>query len=361
MEEWINLLELDRLAQQRMPLMAYDYYAGGAEDEVTLRENRAAFERIALRPRMLVDVSVIDTSTTVLGQRVAAPILIAPTAMHRLGHPGGELATARGASAAETIMVVSTLATTTLEDVAAAASVPLWFQLYVYKDREITRALVERAKAAGYKALCLTVDAPHSGHRERDARNRFALPPEVQLANFSGPEMRMMPREGSGSALPTYIAKMMDLTLTWKDVAWFRSIAAMPILIKGILTAEDARLAVEHGADGIIVSNHGGRQLDTAVASIRALPEVVEAVEGRAEIYVDGGVRRGTDVLKALALGARAVLLGRPILWGLVLDGADGVQRVLRMLRRELEEAMLLAGRPSIASIDRSLIQLPNP
>jgi isopentenyl diphosphate isomerase/L-lactate dehydrogenase-like FMN-dependent dehydrogenase len=358
MESWINLLELDKVAQQHMPHMAYDYYAGGAEDEVTLRENRAAFEQIALRPRMLVDVSAIDTSTTVLGQRVAAPILIAPTAMHRLGHPEGELATARGAGAAETLMVVSTLATSSLEDVAAAASAPLWFQLYVYKDREITRALVERAKAAGYTALCVTVDAPHSGRRERDAHNRFALPPELALANFSGPDMSMMPQQDSGSALPTYIAKMMDLALTWKDIAWFRSVAEMPVLIKGIVTAEDARLAVEHGADGIIVSNHGGRQLDTTIATIRALPEVVEAADGRAEVYLDGGVRRGTDVLKALALGAQAVLLGRPILWGLALDGSAGVERVLRMLRYEMEEVMLLAGCPTIASINRSLVSL---
>lgn len=358
METWVNLLEVEDLARSRMAHMAYDYYAGGAEDEITLRENRAAFGRIALRPRMLVDISAIDTSTTVLGQRVASPIIVAPTAMHRLGHPEGEVATARGAGAAGTIMAVSTLATTTLEEVAAAASSPLWFQLYVYKDREITRALVERARAAGYQALCLTVDAPHSGRRERDARNRFALPPEMQLANFFGPEMRMMPREGSGSALPTYVAKMMDLTLTWKDAAWLRSISEMPMLVKGILTAEDARLAVEHGADAIVVSNHGGRQLDTAIATIEALPEVVEAVAGRAEVYVDGGVRRGTDVLKALALGAQGVLIGRPVLWGLVLDGADGVQRVLEMLRHELEEVMLLSGRPTIASIDRSLLHL---
>ena len=358
MAEWVNLLELEALAEQHLPRMAFDYYAGGAEDEVTLRANRAAFERIALRPRMLVDVSVIDTSATVLGQRVAAPILVAPTAMHRLGHPEGELATARGAGAAETLMIVSTLATTSLEDVAAAASSPLWFQLYAVKDREITRALVERARAAGYQALCLTVDAPHSGRRERDVRNRFALPPGVALGNFSGPEMQMMPQQESGSALTTYVMKLMDVILTWDDVAWLQSFAGMPILLKGILTAEDARLAVEHGAAGIIVSNHGGRQLDGALASIRALPEVVEAVDGRAEVYVDGGVRRGTDVLKALALGARAVLLGRPILWGLTLDGADGVQRVLAMLRHELEEAMVLAGQPTIASIDRSLLYL---
>jgi 4-hydroxymandelate oxidase len=358
MADWINLLELEALAQQHMQRMAFDYYAGGAEDEVTLRENRAAFERLALRPRFLVDVSAIDTSTTVLGQPVAAPILVAPTAMHRLGHPEGELATVRGAGAAETLMAVSTMATVPLEEVAAAASSPLWFQLYVYKDRELSRTLVNRAKAAGYQALCLTVDAPHSRGRERDVRNQFALPPGVALANFTGPEMQTMPKEEDGSALSTYVANTIDAALTWKDIAWFRSIAQMPLLIKGILTAEDARLAVEHGVDGIIVSNHGGRQLDGAVASIRALPEVVEAVAGRAEVYLDGGVRRGTDVLKALAFGARAVLIGRPVLWGLVLDGASGVEQVLRVLRRELEGAMALAGRTTIASLDRSLLYL---
>src|SRR5579885_3133960 len=220
MNEWTNLLEVEALARERMPQMAYDYYAGGAEDEVTLRQNRAAFERIALRPRMLVDVSTIDTSATVLGEQMPTPIIVAPTAMHKLGHPEGEIATARGAGAAGTIMAVSTLATCTLEEVAEAARGPLWFQLYVYKDREITRALVQRARAAGYRALCLTVDAPHAGRRERDVRNHFALPPELQLANFSGPEMRMMPKEEGGSALPAYVARMMDLTLTWKDVTW---------------------------------------------------------------------------------------------------------------------------------------------
>jgi 4-hydroxymandelate oxidase len=360
MTEWVNLLELEALAQQHLPRMAFDYYAGGAEDEVTLRGNRAAFERIALRPRMLVDVNVIDTSTTVLGQPVAAPIIVAPTAMHRLGHPEGELATARGAGAAETLMAVSTLATASLEGVAAAASGPLWFQLYAYKDRAITRALVERAKAAGYQALCLTVDATHSGRRERDVRNQFALPPGVALGNFSGPEMQMMPHQASGSALTTYVMRLMDVVLTWDDVDWLQSFADMPIVLKGILTAEDARLAVEHGVAGIGVSNHGGRQLDGTLASIRALPEVVEAADGRAEVYLDSGVRRGTDVLKALALGSRAVMIGRPILWGLTLAGAAGVERVLRMLRHELEEAMLLAGKPTIASIDRSLIA-PNP
>jgi isopentenyl diphosphate isomerase/L-lactate dehydrogenase-like FMN-dependent dehydrogenase len=359
METWVNLLELEELAREKLSQMTYDYYAGGAEDEITLRENRAAFGRIALRPRMLVDVSRIDTSTTVLGQPVPSPILVAPTAMHRLAHPEGEVATARGAGAAGALMAVSTLATCSLEEVAAAASGPLWFQLYVYKDRGVTRALVERAKVAGYKALCVTVDAPHSGRRERDDHNHFGLPPELHFANFEHSSMRTMLPQSGRSGLGPYIASMMDLTLTWKDVVWFREMADMPVLVKGVLTAEDARLAVEHGADGIVVSNHGGRQLDTAVATIEALPEVVEAANGRAEVYLDGGVRRGTDVLKALALGARGVLLGRPVLWGLALAGAEGVERVLLMLRHELEEVMLLSGCPAIASISRSLVRLP--
>ncbi len=359
METWVNLLELEKRAREKMSQMAYDYYAGGAEDEITLRENRAAFGRIALRPRMLVDISRIDTSTTILGQQVPSPILVAPTAMHRLGHPEGEVATARGAGAAGALMAVSTLATSTLEEVAAAARGPLWFQLYVYKDRGVTRALVERARAAGYKALCVTVDAPHSGRRERDDYNHFVLPPELHFANFEHPGMRTMLPQSGRSGLGPFVASLMDLTLTWKDITWFREMAGMPVLVKGVLTAEDARLAVEHGAEGIVVSNHGGRQLDTAIATIEALPEVVEAVGGRAEVYLDGGVRRGTDVLKALALGARGVLLGRPVLWGLTLAGAEGVERALMMLRHELEEVMLLAGCPTLASINRSLVRLP--
>jgi 4-hydroxymandelate oxidase len=359
MEHWVNLLELEELAREKLSQMTFDYYAGGAEDEITLRENRAAFGRIALRPRMLVDISRIDTSTTVLGQPVPSPILVAPMAMHRLCHPEGEVATVRGAGAAGALMAVSTLATSSLEEVAEAASGPLWFQLYVYKDRGVTRALVERAKAAGYKALCVTVDAPHVGRRERDEHNRFVLPSELPFANFAHPSMRMMIPQSVGSSLAGYVASLMDLTLTWKDIAWFREMAGMPVVVKGVLTAEDARLAVEHGADGIVVSNHGGRQLDTAIATIEALPEVVEAAEGRAEVYLDGGVRRGTDVLKALAFGARGVLLGRPVLWGLALAGAEGVERVLRMLRHELEEVMLLAGCPTLASISPSLLRQP--
>ncbi len=344
METPINISEYETLAQKRLEKPVWDYYYGGSEDEVTLRANREAFERIRLRPRFLVDVSNVDTRTTVLGTPVSMPILIAPSACHCMAHPEGECATARGAGAVDTLMVVSTVATRSLEEVAETAVGPLWFQLYVYDEREASAMLVRRAQAAGYRAIVLTVDTPHISKRERDVRNNFILPPSpLVAANFTG---KYKTETG------------MHAAVTWDFISWLRSLTSLPILLKGILTAEDALLAVEHGIEGIIVSNHGGRQLDGAIASIEALPEIVEAVAGRCEIYVDGGIRRGSDVLKALALGARAVLVGRPILWGLAVDGQAGVERVLRLLHGELEMAMGLSGKPTLASIDRSLVKL---
>ncbi len=344
METPINIFEYEALAQTRLEKPVWDYYYGGSEDEVTLRANREGFERIRLRPRFLVDVSTIDTHTTVLGTRVNMPILIAPSACHCMAHPEGEVATARGAGAVDTLMIVSTVATRSLEDIARAATGPLWFQLYVYDEKDVGAMLVQRAQAAGYRALVLTVDTPHISKRERDIHNNFILPPPpLVAANFTG---KYAKETG------------MHAGVTWDTISDLRSLTTMPILLKGILTAEDALLAVEHGVDGIIVSNHGGRQLDGAIASIEALPEVVEAVAGRCEVYLDGGVRRGTDVLKALALGARAVLVGRPILWGLAVDGQAGVERVLKILHGELEMAMALSGKPTLASIDRSLVKL---
>jgi isopentenyl diphosphate isomerase/L-lactate dehydrogenase-like FMN-dependent dehydrogenase len=354
----INLFEYEPLAQARLDSSAYDYFAGGAEDELTLRENRAAFARIKLRPRVLVDVSRIDLATTVLGTPIGMPIMIPPMAYHRMATPEGELATARAAGAAGTLMAVSTLATTTLEEVAAAATGPLWFQLYVYKDRSVSESLVRRAEAAGYRALVLTVDVPVLGRREADERNGFGLPAPLRMANFTGRE-EARPTEPGVSALTLHTLAEFDPSLTWEALDWFRSITRLPVVVKGILTHEDAALAVAHGASAIVVSNHGGRQLDTATASIEALPEVVEAAARRCEVYLDGGVRRGTDVLKALALGARAVFVGRPILWGLAVDGEDGARHVLELLRHELELDMALAGRPTLASIDRSLVTLP--
>ena len=352
-----NLLELEDLARAKVPRPSFDYIAGGAEDEVSLRRNREAFTKWALRPRVLVDVSRRDTSTSVLGQRVSMPILVAPTAFHGLVHPEGEVATARGAAAAGTLMVVSAIATRELEEVAKAVAGPRWFQLYVWRDREVTAQLVKRAAKAGYGAICLTVDTPLLGRREKDERNAFTLPPGLSIANVRPAGLDGVPASERGSAFAKYVAELLDPAVTWKDIAWLRSLTSLPIVLKGIMTAEDATLAVEHDVDGIIVSNHGGRQLDSTVGTLDALPDIVAAVQGRVEVFMDGGVRRGTDVLKALALGAKAVLIGRSALWGLALGGADGVRRVLEHLRGELELAMALTGRAALAQVDRSLVQ----
>jgi isopentenyl diphosphate isomerase/L-lactate dehydrogenase-like FMN-dependent dehydrogenase len=341
----VNVFDYEKLAQACMAPSLWEYYQGGSDDEVTIRDCRAAFERIKLRPRVLVDIGsrVFDMSASVLGIPVSMPVLIAPMALHCLAHPEGECATARAAGRAGTLMIASTVATRTLEEIAQAASGPLWFQLYTYPSFKIAELLVRRAEDAGYRAIMLTVDLPRLGNREKDKRNNVTIPPPpYQEANFIGIE-----KEGQEW-----------VELTWESLAWLRSITSLPIILKGILTEEDARLAIEHGVDGIVVSNHGGRQLDTAVPSIEALSEIVEAVAGRCEVYLDGGIRRGTDILKALALGARAVLIGRPVLWGLAANGADGVYHVLELLRKELELAMALSGRPTLASIDRSLVRL---
>ncbi len=343
--ELVNVFDYEKLAATRMAPPLWDYYQGGSDDEVTLRECRAAFGRIKLRPRVLVDVNreVIDMRTSVLGVPVSMPMLIAPMALHRMAHPEGECATAQAAGKAGTLMIASTVATRTIEEIAQAASGPLWFQLYAYPSLNVAEMLVHRAEDAGYRAIVLTVDLPRLGNREKERRHNFIIPPPpYQEANFVGVE-----KEGQAW-----------VTLTWNSLAWLRSITALPIVLKGILTEEDARLAVEHGVDGIVVTNHGGRQLDTAIPSIEALPEIVEAVAGRCEVYLDGGIRRGTDILKALALGARAVLIGRPILWGLAVNGAEGAYAVLELLREELEVAMALSGRPTLASIDRSLLRM---
>jgi len=348
-----NVLDFEAIARSRLERAFYDYYAGGAEDERTLAANRGAFAEVFLRPRVLVDVSRIQTAGPVLGSQVSMPVLVAPTAFHRLAHPDGELATARAAGAARTLMVASTIATYTIEEIARAATAPLWFQLYVYKDRGLARNLIQRAEKAGYRALCLTVDTPHLGSRERDFRNRFTLPAGIEMRNLAeaGIDASRL-----GDSFRSYVHRQLDCSLTWDAVEWLRGETKLPLVLKGIIAAEDAVLAVERGVDGIIVSNHGGRQLDGTEATLHALPRVVDAVAGRAEVFMDGGVRRGTDVVKALALGARAVLVGRPCLWGLAAAGEEGVLRVLEMFRQELMLAMALCGCPDLGAIDRSLI-----
>jgi 4-hydroxymandelate oxidase len=306
---------------------------------------------------VLVDVSSLELATTVLGTPVALPVLVAPTAYQRLAHPDGELAAARGTHRAGSLFVLSMLATSTLEDVAAASDGPRWFQLYVHKDRGLTRSLVERAQAAGYSALVLTVDTPLLGRRLADERNGFQLPAGLRMENLRDAQAAA---NLEGSALAGYAAARHDPTLSWKDVDWLSSLSGLPVVLKGILRADDAARAVSAGAAGIVVSNHGARQLDGAPASLSALPGVVEAVAGRCEVLLDGGIRWGTDVFKALALGARAVLLGRPILWGLAVAGDSGVQHVLDLVREELTRAMALSGCPTLASITPDLVRRDN-
>ena len=355
MTNFLNLDEVERVARERLGAMAYDYYVGGANDEVTVRENRLAYERLALRYHVLVDVRRRSTKTTVLGEEIDFPVLVAPTAFQRLACDAGEIATARAAAASRTIMILSTPSTCTIEDVGAVPG-PKWFQLYVYADRGLTRGLVDRAESAGMKAVVLTVDAPVLGRRERDLRNRFHLPDGIRLANVPSSGSVPLPTGPAESGLANLFASGIDAGLTWRDVEWLRSITRLPVLIKGIVRGDDARRAVDHGAAGIIVSNHGGRQLDTAIASVRALPEVAEAVDGRVEVLLDGGIRRGTDVVKAIALGARAVLLGRPVVWGLAAGGEEGAHRVLDLLKAEVDLAMALCGCPTVGDISRDLV-----
>jgi 4-hydroxymandelate oxidase len=354
----LTVADYEALARARLDRGAFDYFAGGAGDERTLAMNVSAFDRWVLRPRVLVDARAIDTATTVLGQPLPAPILLAPTALQRLAHPEGERATARAAAALGTVFVLSTVASTSIEDVAAEVEGPRWFQLYVYKDPGITRDMVQRAERAGYRALVLTVDTPRLGRRERDARNRFALPEGIEPANFTALHhlvaARAM-REGH-SPFAAQVEELFDPSLDWDRLAWLMSLTRLPLLLKGVMTPEDARRAVQAGVAGIIVSNHGGRQLDGAEATIVALPRVAEAVSGAVPVLMDGGIRRGAHVLTALGLGAQAVLIGRPYLWGLAVNGEQGVRDVYDLLRTELELAMALSGRTSIGAIDRTLV-----
>jgi 4-hydroxymandelate oxidase len=341
--EPLTLNDFETLARERVPHTTYEFMAGGSADEVTLRWNREAFERIRLRPRMLTGVASADTSTRVLDEALGFPILLAPVAYQRLMHPEGEIAAARGAAKAGATFVMSTASTCAIEDI-AATGVRLWLQIYLQSDRGVTRDLVQRAEAAGVRALCLTVDTPVLGTRNRQARAKFALPPDLPTPHLDA---------AGRNELSLVSAKRQPSS--WKDVDWLRSITRLPVLLKGILDDRDAQLGVEHGAAGIIVSNHGARNLDTVPATIDALPAIAERVRG-IPILLDGGIRRGTDVVKAIALGATAVLIGRPYVYALAVGGADGVARAIAILREELETAMVLLGRASLKELDRSVL-----
>jgi 4-hydroxymandelate oxidase len=353
------LEDFEPLARAKVRADYWDYIAGGSGSERALCANRAAFARLALRPRVLVDVSSCQTGVTLLGHELPAPILVAPTAYHRMSHPDGELATARGAAEAGALYVASFFSNHSLEEIATAGgTAPRWLQLYWLRDRDAFGGVVDRAAAAGYTALVLTVDTPVIGQRLRDARNALALGPEMAPGNVTVAVDLLQSRTEGRSALADQALLTFDPTITWADLAWLRSRSPLPLVLKGIVTAEDAELAVGHGVDAIVVSNHGGRQLDNPIGTLDVLPEVVDAAAGRCPVLVDGGVRTGQDVAVALALGASAVLVGRPVLWGLAVDGAAGVAQVLTMLRAELAHVMALIGRPTIASVDRSAVRL---
>ncbi|KAM3380036.1 peroxisomal (S)-2-hydroxyacid oxidase GLO4 [Capsicum galapagoense] len=362
--EPVNVNEFQELARQALPKMYYDYYTGGAEDQHTLKENVEAFYRIIIRPRILVDVSRIDMSTTILGHKTSAPIMVAPTAKHKLAHPEGEVATARGAAACDVIMGLSYMSTCTVEEVASSCNAVRFFQIYVYKRRDITALMVHRAEKNGFRAIILTADTPRLGRREADIKNKMVAP---QLKNFEG----LISTEyvsDKGSNIEAFAAGTFDASFCWKvntalehrmifTLAWLKSITKLPILIKGVLTSEDAIKAIEAGFAGIIFSNHGARQLDYAPATISVLEEVVLAVQGKVPVFFDGGVRRGTDIFKALALGAKAVLIDRSVVYGLAAKGERGVKQVIQMLKNELELTMALSGCCTVDDITRSHVK----
>jgi 4-hydroxymandelate oxidase len=350
-EELLSLAEFETASEGSMTAAARAYACGGAADEITLRANCEDWQRVRLKPRVLVDVSKVDLKTSFLGENFDLPILLAPAAMHRLWHSDGERATLEGANHAGASMVLSSYANESVETIAQAARQPVWFQLYTQTDRGVTREMVERAQAAGCRAVCVTVDTPVLGLRHREIRTRFQIPPGFNLPNLPLRPASHRQEPGAG------FTGGLDPRLSWTDIEWLRSFTKVPILLKGVLNPEDALRAAETGVAGVIVSNHGGRNLDTLPSTAAALPRVADMVRGRnLTLLVDGGIRRGTDVVKALAMGARAVLIGRPYLYGLAIAGAAGVARVIEILRVELLMAMALTGRTAVAEIDRSVL-----
>ncbi|HEY2361919.1 MAG TPA: alpha-hydroxy acid oxidase [Candidatus Angelobacter sp.] len=353
-----DLMQFEPLARQRLSQMAYDYVRSGGADEITMRENRLAFERLRLSPRVLSDVSQLDTRISLFGTEHEHPIMLAPIAYHRLYHAEGEAGTARGAGAAGAVMVVSSFTTTAIDEIARNTRAPIWFQLYVQRDRAFTKDMVQRAVAAGCKAVCLTVDTPVLGCRY--GQLSFGLPSHLECVHLRGLDLKApgfkTETQGHKMQRGNIYDPIFDPSFNWKDLEWLRTVAGVPVLLKGVLSPEDGRRAIDYGVDGIIVSNHGGRNLDLLPATIDALPGVVEAIAGRIPVLLDSGIRRGTDVLTALALGAKAVFVGRPYIYGLAIAGARGVERVISIVRDEFQRAMALTGRRSIAEIDGTVL-----
>src|SRR5262245_4527685 len=373
----VTIEDLRTAARRRLPRALFDYIDGGAEDEVTMRANTADFQRYRFRPRALVDVSGRDQSTTVLGIPVPSPLILAPTGFTGMFWPRGEAVAARAAGRKGVIFTASTMSICSMEEIAQAATGPIWYQLYVWRDREIVRMLIERAKAAGYRALVVTVDTPVLGQRERDVRSGLVLPPRLTAMSLLDTLWRVSwlrgflshPRPTFGNfvgvpgvshdaiSLATFTTKQFSASIGWEDIDWYRSIWPGPIALKGIMSAEVARAATDRGIEAIIVSNHGGRQLDHAPSPIEVLPEIVDAVGGRAEVILDGGVRRGGDVVKAIALGARACMIGKAFNYGVAALGERGVELAIDILAREIDRTLALIGRPTLAALDRTAVQ----
>ena len=355
----VSVSDFEFAAEAKMSHMAREYLQSGAADEITLRRNRTIYDSLLLKPRVLRDVSGLDTSLTLFGEKMDHPLLLAPTAYQRLYHKDGELASAAGAAQTGTIYTAGSFSTFTIEKIAASTKHTIWFQLYTPPDRAISEDLIRRAEDSGCKAIVLTVDTPVLGTRNREMRAGFHLPKGIvreNLRKYGSGLTRVAHFSSSGIAQTA-----LDNSLTWEHVDWVRSRTKLPLLLKGILAAEDAQLALEHRADGIVVSNHGARNLDTVISTVEALPEIVQAVSGKVPVLVDGGIRRGTDIFKALALGATATLIGRPYVYGLTAGGAAGVAKVIEILLRELRAAMSLCGRPTLTSIDKSVLWNPGP
>lgn len=379
LDRLLTIEDLEQRANRRLPRMIADFLNGGAEDERTIDWNRRAFAETSFRPRVLVDVSERDLSTTVCGERLALPVVLAPTGLARLVHHEGEMAAARAATAAGSLLVVSSASSFPLESLSNAVDGPMWFQLYPWGDRGLTGGLIDRAERAGYRALCVTVDVPAVGGRERDIRNGFTVPPRVRPANVL--DVARHPRWLLGLArggritlenlvglpggpgddalsLARYInEELLNPANDWEELAWIRERWSRPLLVKGVLTAEDARRAVAHGVDGIVISNHGGRQLDGAPATLDVLPEILEATEGEIDVLIDGGIRRGSDVVKAIATGAKACLVGRPFWYGLACGGEDGVTRMFEILRTEIDRTLALIGCPRVDKLDPTYLR----
>jgi len=353
--DFVNLFELEELARGRLPRVVYDFIAGGATDEVTLRRARAVYESLLLRPRMFGGAAMPQLGTTVLGQPIALPVLVAPAGNHGSVHPDAEFATAAASADVGTIMAVSSGSTFSLEEISAKATGPLWFQQYLFRDSSFTLEMADRAARAGYRAICITVDAAIPPKRERNIRNPIPFPTPANYLNLKPDDVQGPTEADTAPGVLNLIDRASPEAL-----AELAAHTELPIVVKGILTAEDAKVAIANGASAVVVSNHGGRQIDTTVASIEALPEVVAAAEG-AEVYLDGGIRRGGDIVKALSLGARAVFIGRPVFWGLAVDGAAGVRAVFEILREELTLDLAMCGVESVAEVPRSLVALRSP